>query len=55
MKGAEQGMESLVTLNGVVITKYPSGRKVNGELQWRRKLGREQFDEVFEALLRYNV
>ena len=55
MKGSEQGMASLLTLNGVVITKYPSDRKVNGELHWRRKLGKEQFDEVFEAFIRYNV
>ena len=55
MKGPEQGRDSLLTLNGVVITKYRSDRKVNGELYWWRKLGREQFDNVFEAVLRYNV
>ena len=48
MTGEDQGTNSVLTVEGVVLTR-------NGwdKTSLRRKHRREQFDDVLEALLRY--
>ena len=51
MMRVDQGTGSLLTVKGVVLTKNGWDRDIIRRTCLKRKLRREQFDEVFEALL----